>query len=164
MSNYQCGYCLEQFTFDQYIKLDHKWIDPKKKNYGKTTICKCGMNFYPNWQIQSLKEDYLVSTIHTSLGLISNLDFFDNTTDYFYETMIFDQKNNNWLPFLARYKTREQAIEGHKLAYDNLSKIMLNPQSYPQGIITMFCNMMEMARDQNVVEHTIKLNDIPQKL
>src|SRR3972149_5406560 len=102
-------FILEQFTFDQYIKLDHKWIDPKKKNYGKTTICKCGMNFYPNWQIQSLKEDYLVSTIHTSLGLISNLDFFDNTTDYFYETMIFDQKNNNWLPFLARYKTREKA-------------------------------------------------------
>lgn len=158
MTVFQCSMCLRNYSTEEFLKLDHEWVDPKNKEYGKTAICKCGERFDDFWQIQSKKEDYLISTIHLTIGSISNNNLLDNS-DYFYQTMICDitKDKDKWLPFQARYKTKEDAIEGHELAYNKLEDIILNPDKYPQGLIAVFCNAVERTIDQKkTIQHDVK--------
>ena len=57
-------------------------------------------------------------------------------------------KKGDFLSFQARYETMDQAIQGHFLAVDNLSNIILNPEKYPASIIDVFCNSMAAAYEQ----------------
>jgi autonomous glycyl radical cofactor GrcA len=141
--------CLQNYKIDEFLKLDHEWIDRRKKEYGKTAICKCGERFDDYWQIQSKKEDYLISTSHLTISSISNNNLLDNS-DHFYETVIIDltKDKDKWLPFQARYKTKEDAIQGHELTYKKLEDIILNPDKYPQGLIAVFCNAINRTMDQ----------------
>ena len=68
----------------------------------------------------------------------------------YFETMIDKKtdKKEEWLSFQARYESMKQAIEGHFLAVDNLSNIILNPEKYPASIIASFCDAMGAANDQ----------------
>ena len=153
---FQCSMCPEVYTFDEYIKLKTKWVDEKnKEKYGKDTICKCGAVFHKDvWAIQTKKENYVISTIHLQIGACSTINMFDHS-DHYYETMIFDQdkKPDNRilgksLDFQMRYKTREEAIKGHKETIERLSNIIMNPDAYPMGIIPRFCNMLDAVTDQ----------------
>lgn len=71
-------------------------------------------------------------------------DFFND--EFFLETMIQNVQDGSWLGFQARYKTREEAIEGHWLAYDKLEDMILFPEKYPQGIMDMFFQGIKQAQ------------------
>lgn len=152
----QCSMCFQFYTFNEYLNLESEWIDPKnKKRFGKQAICKCGARFHRDlWHIETLKEEYLISTVHLVIGHSSVIDWSDLNDNYFYETMIFKLKNkkNNSdrkaLDFQMRYKTKEEAITGHQDTVNKLEKILLDPTKYPMGIIPMVCNALEAANDQ----------------
>jgi len=132
------------------------WVNPKEHDkYGRTTICTCGAIFHKDrWHLASFIEEYRVSTIHLNLGSPDNLDYASIKSLYF-ETMI--DKKNEFLSFQARYETMQQAIEGHFLAVDNLSNIILNPEKYPSSIIDAFCNSMGAARqERKTIDSSLK--------
>ncbi len=83
------------------------------------------------------------------MGSPNNMDFLSDKHMYF-ETMIDKKidKKEEWLGFQARYESMQQAIEGHFLAVDNLSNIILNPEKYPTSIIDTFCNSMQASNAQ----------------
>ena len=151
----QCSMCPKTYSFNEYLKLKSRWIDKNEQRYGKEVLCQCGAVFHKDvWAIQTKKENYLISTIHLQIGATSTVDWSD-FTNYYYETMIFDQQNNSdcksigkSLDFQMRYKTREEAIQGHKETVEKLSLIIMNPEAYPMGIIPRFCNVMDAMADQ----------------
>lgn len=162
MPKWQCSRCWKKYSFDEFNLLFHCWVDPKEHDkYGRTTICTCGAIFHKDgWHLASFIEDYRVTTIHLNLGSPDNLDYTSIKSLYF-ETMINKKKTHNkkeeWLSFQARYETMNQAIEGHFLAVDNLSNIILNPDKYPSSIIDTFCNSMRAANEQRkTIDSSVK--------
>lgn len=148
--------CFKIHSFPEFIKLKSVWIDPKNKKYGKTTICTCGANFDKDrWCIETKKDLYLIMTIHLQCGMASTIDMLDHSSDYYFETRIFkiDQLNKeksmmeNPLDFEMRYKTKEEAVQGHKDTIDKLELIILNPEKYPMGILPRFIHLMEIKQD-----------------
>lgn len=157
MPKWQCSRCWKKYSFDEFNLLFHCWVDPKEHDkYGRTTICTCGAIFHKDgWHLTSFIEEYRVSTVHLNLGSPDNLDYTSIKSLYF-ETMI-NNKNEDWLSFQARYETMNQAIEGHFLAVDNLSNIILNPDKYPASIIDTFCNGMRAAHEQRkTIDYTVR--------
>jgi len=77
-------------------------------------------------------------------------NLFEDTMDseYFWESMVQNIETGKWLEFQARYKTQQDAIDGHWIAYDHLEDMILNPEKYPQGFMGMFFNAIEAAHDQ----------------
>ena len=67
---------------------------------------------------------------------------------YFWETMIQNIQNVEWLGFQSRYKNQKDAEKGHWLAYDKLEDMILYPEKYPMGIIEMFANAIGAAFSQ----------------
>ncbi len=152
----QCSMCPKTFSFNEYLKLKTKWVDENnKQKYGKEVICECGVEFHNNkWTIQTKNDNYLISTVHLQMGATSTVDWSDFSSHY-YETMIFKVEGQTFpfkkfepLDFQMRYKTREEAIEGHKESVDKLSLILMNPEAYPMAIIARFCNLMDARTDQ----------------
>lgn len=161
----QCSMCFQFYSFNEFLRLESEWIDPKnKKKYGKQAICKCGARFHKNkWHIESRKDNYIISTVHLEIGVTSNWS--DVSDDYFYETMIFPIKDlgnhkyefGNPLEFQMRYKTMEEAIQGHKDTYDRLENILLDPGKYPTDIISLFTNAFKASDAQRkVIQHDVK--------
>ena len=172
---WQCSRCWKKYTSDQFHQLFSCWADPKDKRYGKVAVCTCGAIFHKDrwqlasfvedyrvctcgaifhkdrWQLASFVEDYRVSTVHLNLGHYDNMDFLNEDMRYF-ETMINNIKTTKWLSFQARYKTMSDAIEGHWLAVDNLSNIILNPDKYPKDILGRFCDTISAEQDQQKVK------------
>lgn len=156
MSKWQCSRCWKKYTFDEFNLLPLCWVDRKEhRKYGRTTVCFCGAIFHKDrWHLASFIDEYRVSTIHLNLGSPDNLDFRSVKSLYF-ETMI--DKKNEFLSFQARYETMQQAIQGHFLAVDNISNIILNPDKYPSSIIDAFCNSMQAAHDQRkTIDSSVK--------
>ena len=146
MPKWQCSRCWKKYSFDEFLELPSCWVKRKEHKYGKTTVCFCGAIFHKDrWHLTSFVDEYRVSTIHLNLGSSDNSDFLSDKHMYF-ETMI--DKKEEWLGFQARYESMKQAIDGHFLAVDNLSNIILNPEKYPASIIDIFCNAMGTANDQ----------------
>jgi len=145
MTRFQCSHCFEIYDFNDYLKLKTEPMDANEpKKYGSTAICKCGKPFHKNkWQLRTNVDGYIISTTHLEIehgGMkVDELD------GYWYETMIFQSKelkkniDQPALSFQARYKTQKEAIAGHKLTIELLPKIILNPDKYPQSIISLFC-------------------------
>ena len=151
MPQWQCSRCWRKYSFDEFNLLPHCWVDRKEHHkYGRTTVCFCGAIFHKDkWHLSSFVDQYRVSTIHLNMGSPNNMDFLSDKHMYF-ETMIDKKidKKEEWLGFQARYESMQQAIEGHFLAVDNLSNIILNPEKYPTSIIDTFCNSMQASNAQ----------------
>ncbi len=145
---FQCSCCFTNYTFNEQMKLRSVWVNGDER-YGKTTVCeKCGKLFHKGkWQIKSFKDIFVIYTTHLEMPC-NPPNFFEDVMDsqYFWETMIQNTQNGDWLDFQARYKSQNDALEGHWLAYDKLEDIMLNPEKYPVGIISVFCKAMDAAR------------------
>jgi len=153
MPKWQCSRCWKKYTFDEFNLLPHCWVNRKEHDkYGITTVCFCGAIFHKDrWQISSFMDEYRVSTVHLNMGHPDNEDYLSNRCLYF-ETMI--NKKEQWLSFQTRYETMHKAIEGHFLAVDSLSNIILNPDKYPASIIDTFCNAMNAGYDQKKTIHS----------
>lgn len=138
MSRFQCSECWKKYTFDEYMQLKKILIDPADTKYGYTSVCTCGKEFHKaNWRLISKIDDYEVSTVHTEMAQISNINFNDDPEgDYYFETMIFNPQGKP-LTFQMRYKTKEEAREGHDQTVEMLPLIILNPNKYPKSIMSM---------------------------
>jgi len=144
---FQCSCCFTNYTMNEFYALRSVWVNGDKK-YGKTTVCeKCGKLFHKGkWQLQSFKDIFVIYTTHLEMPQNSP-NFFEDIMDsrYFYETMIQNIQNGEWLGFQARYNNQKDALDGHWLAYDKLEDMILYPEKYPTGIIEMFANAMGAA-------------------
>lgn len=139
MTRFQCSKCKKKYTFNQWLKLVKVPIDPANLQYGYTSVCTCGKEFHKEqWRLLSKEDGYEVSTVHLEMAHLSNTDFNPHTAldEYWYETMIFDPKGKP-LSFQVRYKTQEEAKEGHDLTVEMLPKILANPNKYPKSILSM---------------------------
>jgi len=147
MPKWQCSRCWRKYSFDEFNLLPHCWVDPKEHDkFGKTTVCFCGAIFHKDrWHLTSFIDEYRISTVHLPLGSPDNADY-TSVKHLYFETMI--NKKEEWLSFQARYETMSHAIDGHFLAVDNLSKIILNPERYPASIIDTFSNAIKSQLDQ----------------
>ena len=99
------------------------------------------------WQIKSYKDIYLIYTTHLEMPQIPP-NFHENLMDtlYFWETMIQNIQNDQFLNFQARYQTQEEAELGHWLAYDKLEDMLLYPDKYPQGLMPLFIDAIDQAK------------------
>jgi len=135
---------------DEFFSLYSVWVCGDEQ-YGKTTACgKCGKLFHQGkWQLKSFKDIFVIYTTHLEMPQCSP-NFFDDITDskYFWETMVQNTQNGDWLGFQARYNNQKDALNGHWLAYDKLEDMILEPEKYPMGIIEMFSNAMSAAISQ----------------
>ncbi len=147
---FQCSCCFTNYTFNEQMQLRSVWVNGDK-NYGKVSVCEtCGKLFHlGKWQIKSFKDIFVIYTTHLEMPQCSP-NFFEDiiNSTYFWETMVQNTQNGNWLGFQARYNNQNDAINGHWLAYDKLEDMILNPKKYPMGIIEMFSNAMEAAISQ----------------
>ncbi len=147
---FQCSCCFTNYTFDEMMNCYSVWVNGDEK-YGKVGVCNvCGKKHHEGkWQIKSFKDIYVIYTTHLEMPQVSP-NFFEDTMDsqYFWETMVQNTQNGEWLDFQARYKTQQDAIDGHWIAYDNLEDMILHPEKYPQGIMGMFFNGIKAAQDQ----------------
>jgi len=147
---FQCSCCFTNYTMDAMFACRSVWVNGDEK-YGKIGICNvCGKRQHEGkWQIKSFKDIYVVYTTHLEMPQ-GPPNFSEDTMDseYFWESMIQNTQTGKFLDFQARYKTQDDAIDGHWIAYDNLEDMILNPEKYPQGIMSVFFNAMEAARDQ----------------
>ena len=132
------------------VKFDFK-VKKSNEKYGKVGVCDvCGKKFHESkWQITSFKKPYLLYTTHLEMPQCSP-NLFEDIMDskYFWESMAQNIETGDWLDFQARYKTKEDAIDGHWIAYDNLEDMILHPEKYPQGFMEMFFNAIGAAQDQ----------------
>lgn len=141
-----CSFCDKEYTFNEFMNAKWKWVDPKERKYGKTTLCECGVDlFMERWNIISKNDNYYISTIHMPVKT-AGVEF-ENWMDYnyWYETMFWQEnpgKQREFADFQKRYHTREEAIEGHRFVAENLNKILEKPDAFPQGIISMMGNAM----------------------
>lgn len=158
---FQCSCCFTNYTVSETDQFATFWVNDDEQ-YGKQSACpKCGkMQLRHKWGILSHKDIYIVYTTHCEMPQ-SPPNFHEDLMDseYFWETMIENTQNGKWLDFQARYKSQEDAINGHWLAYDNLENMILDPDKYPQGIMSIFFNAVEAGFDQrkNIDPH-IKRN------
>lgn len=147
---FQCSCCFTNYTFNEMLACRSVWVNGDEK-YGKTGICNvCGKRHHEGkWQIMSFKRPYLLYTTHLEMPQVPP-NILEDTIDskYFWESMVRNIETGKWLDFQARYKTQQDAIDGHWIAYDHLEDMILDPEKYPQGIMSMFCNAMEAVRNQ----------------
>ena len=146
----QCSCCYTNYTFDEYLKCTSVWIN-NDEGYGKEAICNvCAKPFHKGkWGIRTIKDIYTIYTTHTEMPQVPpnfHEDILD--TNYFWETMIQNTQTDKFLDFQSRYQSQQDAIEGHWIAYDSLEKIILNPEKYPQGIMSIFFNGIKRAVNQ----------------
>ena len=121
MSQYKCGKCGREYTFEEQRTLKYIPVKPDdpnpKKNYGYTPVCSCGYVFgNDKWRIRDtleLKTDQLgllkidVSTVFLEL----NHGF--GGVPLWYETMCFAEGSVR-CDFQDRYTTKEEAEKGHE--------------------------------------------------
>jgi len=146
----QCSCCFTNYTFDEMIKCYSVWVSDDE-NHGRVGVCgTCGKKFHEGkWQIKSFKRPYVLFTTHLEMPQCSP-NLFESIMDsqYFWESMVSNTETGEWLGFQARYKTQQDAIDGHWIAYDHLEDMILDPEKYPQGFMGMFFNAIEAAREQ----------------
>ena len=147
---FQCSCCFTNYTMDEMMKCYSVWVNGDEK-YGKVGVCNvCGKKHHEGkWQIMSFKKPYVIYTTHLEMPAVSP-NLFEDTVDskYFWESMVQNIETGKWLEFQARYKTQQDAIDGHWIAYDHLEDMILNPEKYPQGFMGMFFNAIEAVQDQ----------------
>jgi len=158
-----CSFCKKEYTFSEYMSTKSVWVDPKKKQYGRTVLCKCGVDlFSERWEIISKIDIYYVMTIHlpTCVSGIEMKDWFDY--NYWYETKFWqeqDGQSRKFADYEMRYHTREESIEGHLFAVQNINKILEHPERYPQGIFSVMINDIGAAKAaRKVIQSDVRNN------
>lgn len=146
---WRCSVCFAKYTTDEFYKLDSYWYEPLNKGYGRTPVCKCGARFHDDkWNILSKSDNYTVSTIDLEMPVAGTelVDWFDY--NFWYETAIWKDsgKGREFLSFQMRYKTQKEAVAGHKFVLENLPAIILNPDKFPKGTLSMFCDAIGIAQ------------------
>lgn len=79
--------------------------------------------------------DYIVSTVF--LGLNHSI----NDKPEFFETMLYNKKDNQFLDYQARYSTYDEAIDGHQKAIDWFNGGMKD--DYRRDIIATFIDVLK---------------------
>ena len=157
-----CSFCNKEYTFNEYMQSKSIWVDSKQKQYGKTVLCECGVDlFSERWIIISKRDNYFVMTVHMPIKTagVEFQDWFDY--NFWYETKFWQENpksgKREFAAFEQRYHTREDAIEGHKFVVENLTKIVENPEGFPQGVLDMMCNSMRsIASEKKVISSDVK--------
>jgi len=112
---FQCSCCFTNYTMDEMMKCYSVWVDEDEK-YGKVGICNvCGKkHMCGKWQIMSFKRPFVLYTTHLEMPQPSP-NLFDDmfNSEYFWESMVQNIETGEWLSFQARYKTQQDAIDGH---------------------------------------------------
>lgn len=150
-----CSMCGKKYTFDEYINSKSVWVDPKNHKYGKTVLCECGVDiFTERWTIISKRDNYFVMTVHLPVKT-SGIEFQDwMDHNFWYETKFWQKQpgtRREFADFEQRYHTREEAIQGHEFVTENLTKIVENPEGFPQGIFSMMSNSIKAVEAQKKV-------------
>ena len=131
------------YSFEDYLKLESKWINEDDQNQGKTLVCTCGKPFLKDkWELRS--EDfsgYIISTKHLELGHQSNMKI-NKDKIMWYETTIM-APSGDFLSFQARYPDKTEAIQGHELTVKLLPKIIENPEKYPSDMVTQLLDKIK---------------------
>ncbi len=158
---FQCSCCFTNYTFSETMQFRSFWVNDDPK-YGKESACpKCGkMQLRHKWCIITYKDNYTIYTTHLEMPQVPP-NFFEDSIDskYFWETMIENKQNGEWLDFQARYTSQADAEMGHWLAYDKLEDMILYPEKYPQGIMQIFFNAMGAAKEQRkTIQSNVKEN------
>ena len=133
-ARYKCPRCNAVYTREEYDALESTWVDPRIPELGKTKICpRCGSKFSEN---RMVLKDY-VELKHGVVAEVSTVDLvmeheWNGDDGYFYETMLWFRKNENkgeeaevitpCCEVVIRYKTREEAVQGHKRILEALRK------------------------------------------
>ena len=125
---WKCGKCGRVYTSEEYHRLPMVPLVPEDtdpwRQHGFTHVCECGYVFHRDrWGISTPFE------IRTEVGVIKGvvstvfLELNHGTPDdpLWYETMVFIDEPDNvecWL--CLRYRTKEEAEEGHRRVVEAL--------------------------------------------
>jgi len=134
---WRCGNCGRGYsTFElsslKKVKMVEEDTDPERQ-HGFTPVCDCGYVFHKDkWHLISkveLKTQLGPITVRVSTVFLETCHF-----GYWYETMIFveDATKDVECDFQKRYKTKEEAKEGHKKVVETLKagRFWLAPSKY----------------------------------
>ena len=134
MSEWKCEKCGIKYSFEELMELPKvqavETDDNPKEQHGFSSVCKkCGYIFGKDRlrlrktiTIKFKDKEYKVDVSTVFLEL--------NHWDFYYETMIFSDGLS--CDFQERYKTKEEAIKGHKKIIEKLKKKLfeVNAESY----------------------------------
>lgn len=121
MFSMKCGNCGKMYTIEEFVKLNKiKMVEEDtnpEEEHGYTPVCECGYRFaIDSWR---QRDTVKISTEKGDIDIDISSVFLElnhshtKEEDKWYETMIFPQIE--WLEcgYQDRYKTMEEAIEGH---------------------------------------------------
>ena len=126
MGRVKCPVC--DTIYDDYFNLPVVPVDPERPELGTTRVCtKCGSKFFGNRMIMKSYVEIDGVTIEVSTADLELEHNWNGEKGYFYETMLFftTRRDDVEIPHdevIARYKTRDQAIKGHKIITEALKK------------------------------------------
>ena len=151
MSLWQCSNCFQVYSFEEYLKLESKWINENDKNQGKTLVCKCGNSFLKdNWELKTKDSSgHVILTKHLELGHQSNMTT-NKEEIMWYETSIM-RPGGDFLSFQARYTDKTEAIQGHELTVRLLPKIIENPERYPSNMVAQLLDKIKKDGKQRIL-------------
>jgi len=119
---WQCSHCGRIYSSNEFFNLEKSLINKKNPENGRVMICKCGKPFHiGKWQLKDKIKIYvfpLISWMFPTI-VISTVHLELNHFGFWYETVLFfDRKLFSFIKpnieFSDRYKTKEEAIAGHK--------------------------------------------------
>ena len=120
MSEWKCGKCEKEYTFDEFMELPKIRVKPEvedpEREYGVTTVCyNCGYIFHKE---KFRQRDTVTIWIHGKgyIVEVSTVFLELNHSGFYYETMIFPKEGQSETidcNFQDRYKTQDEAMEGH---------------------------------------------------
>ena len=105
------------------IKLPKTLVKEDQPEFGVVSICTCGKRFHiDKWRLQETHPaGYWVSTVHLEFA---HSDSILSEDDYWYETMIKDEKTDEFLGNQWRYKTKEDAVTMHRIIYESIPDLV----------------------------------------
>lgn len=118
-SEWKCGDCGKKYTTDELIKLKkvkavETDINPKEQ-HGYICVCKCGYIFHKDrWQLKD-NVTFSFNWLQGVKGFVSTIFLELNHFGYWYETMIFiDKESDCKCSYQNRYVTIAEARKGHR--------------------------------------------------
>ncbi|MBW2674194.1 MAG: hypothetical protein JRD89_12405 [Deltaproteobacteria bacterium] len=132
VGEWKCGKCGKVYTHEELLRLKRVPLVPEDTNpweqHGFTRVCECGYVFgRDRWHIVTPFE--VKSKIGVLKGVVSTvfleLNYGTSDEPLWYETMVFVDEPSNvecWL--CRRYRTKEEAEEGHRRVVEAIKRGM----------------------------------------